>query len=301
MTRVMPGTTPSVRPSRPDRGLTILGMPALVWYLFFMIAPIIAMFGISFLRWPKIIAPSEVIGFDNYAALVQDPTFWAAAGNTAVQLIVVIPVMIPLAFMLAYYLQQSPRGHQFLSIVFFTPGLISLSVKAMMFFAILAPNGALNGFLSGIGADAATTAWLADPKTALACIIVIDLWNGIGYTAILMNARLAGVPREVYEAAALDGAGHWKMMWRIAYPITKDYVGTMVMLQFIWTLFNSAPVVLLLTQGGPGTASTTLSYFVYDLAFQSSQVGYSQAASVVLFLVGLVGMLVIRRTIRANY
>jgi multiple sugar transport system permease protein len=89
-------------------------------------------------------------------------------------------------------------------------------------------------------------------------------------------------------------------MWQIAFPIVKDFVGVTTMLQFLWTLFNSATIVLLLTKGGPGDASITLSYFVYDKAFVSSQVGYSQAAGVFVFILGLIGMVLIRSLIRAK-
>ena len=132
-------------------------------------------------------------------------------------------------------------------------------------------------------------------------MIFVDLWAGIGFTAILFASRMTYVPSEVYEAADLDGASHWKKMWGIAFPMIKDYVGVVTMLQFLWTLFYSATTVLLLTKGGPGTSSTTLSFMVYSQAFIQSNIGYSQAIGVVLFIVGLLGMVVIRRTIRANY
>lgn len=286
---------------RTDNTAALLGIPAVVWYLFFMIGPLAAMFIISLLSWPSIIAQGEFVGIDNFTRLFQDPVFWTALLNTLLQLAIVLPIMIPAAFMAGYYLSLRPRGSRVLSVVFFTPGLISVSTKAMIFFGVLSPNGALNGLLQALGLDEVATAWLANPATALACIIAVDLWSGIGYTAVLFSARLSSVPSEVYEAAKLDGSSQWRIMWRIAFPMVKDFVGVATMLQFLWTLFNSATIVLLLTKGGPGTASTTLSFFVYEKAFVSSQVGYSQAAGVVVFLLGLVGMALIRRFIRANY
>lgn len=286
---------------RSDNTAALLGVPAVIWYLFFMIGPLVAMFIISLLSWPSIIARGEFIGLDNFARLFQDPYFWAALRNTMIQLVIVLPIMIPAAFMAGFYLSLQPRGARILSVLFFTPGLISVSTKAMIFFGVLSPNGALNGLLRALGLDQLVTAWLADPATALACIIAVDLWSGIGYTAVLFSARLSSVPAEVYEAAKLDGASQWRIMWQVAFPMVKDFVGVATMLQFLWTLFNSATIVLLLTNGGPGTASTTLSFFVYEKAFVSSQVGYSQAAGVVVFLIGLAGMALIRRFIRANY
>jgi len=286
---------------RSDNGAALLGIPAAAWYVFFMIGPLAAMFVISLLSWPSIIARGEFVGLDNFSRLFRDPVFWIALKNTIIQLVIVLPIMIPTAFMAGFYLSLQPRGGRVLSVLFFTPGLISVSTKAMIFFGVLSPNGALNGLLRAIGLDQLVTAWLADPASALACIIVVDLWSGIGYTAVLFSARLSSVTAEVYEAAKLDGASQWRIMWRVAFPIVKDFAGVATMLQFLWTLFNSATIVLLLTNGGPGTASTTLSFFVYEKAFVSSQVGYSQAAGVVVFAIGLAGMALIRRFIRANY
>jgi multiple sugar transport system permease protein len=110
------------------------------------------------------------------------------------------------------------------------------------------------------------------------------------------------VSEETYEAAELDGCGDWPMMWRIAFPICRDYFGVLTMLQYLWNLFGSAGLILILTRGGPGTATTTLSWMVYDNAFsQGARIGLSQAVGLVLFVLGVAGLLTIRRTFRARY
>jgi multiple sugar transport system permease protein len=156
----------------------------------------------------------------------------------------------------------------------------------------------LNATLENLGLGDLAKPWLASEQTALASIIVVGLWQGIGFTAILFSARLESISSELYEAARLDGASDWRVMWGIAFPISYAYVGTLAMLQYIWMLFASAGLILLLTRGGPGTASTTLSLMVYKKAFLENELGYSQAIGVVLFFAGLVGMLVIRRVFR---
>lgn len=275
--------------------------PALVWYVFFMIVPAISMVIVSFQNWPGLLAQTSFAGTANYQKLITDPTFWAATRNTAVELVIVLVVMIPVSFMLGYFLTLKPRGHRILRVLFFTPALLSVSARAVIFFGVFAPGGLINGLLSSIGMGSSATSWLANPSTSLGTIIFVDLWGGIGFTAILFAARLSSVSSEVYEAAELDGAGHWRKMWGVAFPITKGYVSVLTMLQFLWILFYSASTVLLLTKGGPGTSSTTLSYMVYDQAFVQSNIGYSQAVAVVLFIVGFIGMVVIRRAIRQNY
>lgn len=294
---------PSPAPGRraPRQGGTILAVPALVWYLVFMVGPMVAIFVIATLHWPGMLQPVSFAGLDNVRTVLDDPVFWDSVRNTAVQLAVALPIMIVCAFMLGYYVAQRPPGHRVLRYLLFIPGLISTPAKAMVFYAALSPDGLLNGALQSVGLGSLTDAWLASPSTALACLIALDVWSGIGFTAVLFAARLNSVPDELGEAAQLDGAGHWRTMWRVHFPVIRDYVGVVTMLQFLWTLFGSAQNVLLLTQGGPGTSSTTLSFLVYQKAFIAADLGYSQTVGVILFLAGLVGLLVIRRVFRQNY
>ncbi|WP_448058492.1 carbohydrate ABC transporter permease [Cellulomonas hominis] len=284
----------------PLRSVRVLwaSVPALVWFAFFTIGPLLGMFVIATLRWKGLIYDPTFVGLENVRRMLDDPTFYAALRNSLVQVAISVPLMLPLAFMLGYYLHSKPPGHRLLSIIFFTPGLISISVTGMIFYGVLSPNGGLNGILDMLGLDSVATPWLADPATALACIIAVDLWRGVGWTAVLFSARLSSLPAEVLEAAELDGAGRTRTIWSIAFPMVKDYFSTLTMLQFLWTLFTSAALVLLLTKGGPGTASTTLSYLVYQKAFSQQDLGYSQVVGVVLLLLGVVGMLLIRRALR---
>ncbi|MFJ6851552.1 carbohydrate ABC transporter permease [Streptomyces sp. NPDC091271] len=294
-----PPSAPTTK--RRTQGGVILAVPALVWYLVFMVGPLVAIFVIAALHWPGMLQPVSFAGTGNISAVLDDPVFWDAVQNTAVQLAVAVPLMIVGAYMLGYYVAQKPPGHRVLRYLLFIPGLISTPAKAMVFYAVLSPDGLLNGALDKAGLGSLTDAWLASPSTALGSLILLDVWSGIGFTAVLFAARLGSVPDEIGEAAQLDGAGHWRAMWRIHFPVIRDFVGVVTMLQFLWTLFGSAQNVLLLTQGGPGSSSTTLSFLVYQKAFIAADLGYSQTVGVVLFLVGLAGLLTIRRVFRQNY
>ncbi|GCE16456.1 carbohydrate ABC transporter permease [Dictyobacter kobayashii] len=233
--------------------------------------------------------------------MLNDPIFYVAIRNTAIHIGVVLPILIPLSFLLGYYLSLKPRGYQFLNVVCFTPALMSAAAATMLFIGIYAPNGILNALLNAAHLSSLTHLWNADPSTALGSIIAINLWGGIGFCAVVFSARLSGISSELYEAAQIDGATHWERIRLIAYPMVRDFVGVMTMLQFLGLLLGSAQTVLLLTHGGPGTASTTLGFMLYDEAFVSSHLGYSQAIGVFLFIVGLIGMLLIRRIFRPAY
>jgi multiple sugar transport system permease protein len=291
----------TVGPVGAARGLSLFSMPALAWFTFFTIGPLLAMFYISTLNWRSIIGKSEPAGLENYEKVFTSDIFYTALGNTFIQLGLMIPIMIPLAFMVGYYLTLKPRGHRILRVIMFTPGLISISATAMVFYAALGPKGLVNGLLDAIGLEDIATPWLANTETALMTVVAVGLWQGVGYTSVLFAARLESISKDLFEAAKLDGASEWRIMWRIAFPISLDFVGTITMLQFLWTLFSSAGLILLLTRGGPGSSTTTLSLLIYQKAFFENNLGYSQAVGVILFAVGLIGMLVIRSTIKARY
>jgi len=282
-------------------GLAVLALPAVVWYVIFTVGPLFAMFYIALLDWRSFVSPSEFAGLANFERVFNDPVFWTAVRNSVVQLAIVLPLMLPTAFMLGYYVSLKPRGHRILRVILFTPALLSLAAMSVIFLSIFSPTGLINGVLVNIGLGQFSTPWLASSQTAFGVVMVVNLWSGIGFTAILFSARLSAIPGDVFEAAELDGANHWRRVWGIAYPICRDYFGVILMLQFIWVLFTSAGTILLLTRGGPGSSSTNLSFLIYDKAFTQSQVGYSQAVGVILFFVGIIGMLLIRRIFRPRY
>jgi multiple sugar transport system permease protein len=285
---------------RENTKLSFLWLPAVFWYTFFTVGPLLAMFYISLLEWPGLIAENSFVGLSNFEKLASDDVFWQAFRNSLIQIAVVLPILLPTSFMLGYYLSQKPPGHRLLRVILFTPALISLSAKSTMFLAIFAPLGLINSSLELVGLGALSTPWLASSSTAFGTVMAVELWGGIGFTAILFAARLSGVTPDVFEAAALDGAGHWKRIWAIAFPICREYVGVIAMLQFIWVMFGSAGLILLLTRGGPGNYSTNLSFLVYDTAFSQQQIGYSQAIAVVLFAIVLAGIALIRFSFRAK-
>ncbi|GCE31734.1 transporter [Dictyobacter alpinus] len=300
-TKVIASSSSRRRWRRNVTTLLLFAGPAVLWYIFFMIGPFVSMFYYSTLNWGGLLEEKYFDGLHNYTHMFEDPTFFIAARNTAVHILVVLPIMIPLSFLLGYYLSLRPRGYQFLNVVCFTPALMSATAATMLFIGIYAPNGIINALLNAVNLGSQTHLWNADSSTALGSIIAINLWGGIGFCAVVFSARLASIPPELYEAAVIDGASHWAKIRLIAYPMVRDFVGVMTMLQFLGLLLGSAQTVLLLTNGGPGTASTTLGFMLYKEAFISSHLGYSQAIGVVLFIAGFLGMLVIRQLFRPAY
>jgi multiple sugar transport system permease protein len=286
---------------RHTRGLLLLAAPSVVWYLIFTIGPLAAMFAVAFMDWHGLAAPASFSGAENLTKLAGDPRIYTALGNTAIHLFGSLPVMMVAAFMLGYFLNLRPPGHRLLRVIMFIPALISLSALGMLFVAVLGPTGLVNSVLTEIGLGEHATAWLANSGTAMPALIVVTIWSGTGFTAILFAARLSAIDEEIYAAADLDGANHWQKMWRIAFPIVRDYFGVLTMLQYLWTLFGSAGLILLLTRGGPGEATSTLSWLVWRFGFRQIDIGYSQAVGLLLFVLGMAGLVIIRNAFRASH
>ncbi|QIK84460.1 carbohydrate ABC transporter permease [Sanguibacter sp. HDW7] len=300
LTAARPGSTRPDGTLRRNAGL-VLALPAVLWFLVFTVGPLVSLFYFAQTSWRGLIAPRMFVGGENFAKLVRDPVFHEAARNSLVQLLVVLPVVVVVAFMIAYYVSLRPRGHRIVRAVLFTPVLLSAPALAMVFAGVFAPSGLVNGALDIVGLGHLTAPWLARADTAFVAIIIVMLWSSVSVSAVMLASSLNTLPGEILEAAELDGCGHWRRMWLVAFPMCKEFVGVVTTLQFLWTLFSSAAVVLLLTRGGPGTATVNLSFLVYDYAFNQSKVGYSQAIAVMLFGAGVVGLLVIRRVFRAQH
>jgi ABC-type sugar transport system permease subunit len=286
-----------------NRGLVLFALPSVIWYLIFTLGPLFAMFYLAFFDWRGLAAKPKFSGLDNFVKLFNDERIPTAFINTGIHMLGTLPFMMVASFMLGYFLNLKLPGHRILRVIMFIPALISLASLGTMFAAVLGPTGLVNSVLDQLGLTDISTAWFANPATAMGSLIFVTIWSGTGFNAILFSARLSSVDEEIYNAAELDGANHWQKMWRVAFPIAIDYFGVLTMLQYLWTLFGSAGLILILTKGGPGQVTSTLSWLVYRFAFndQSPPIGYSQTIGIILFVLGVIGLLVIRRVFRQRY
>lgn len=276
----------------------VLVAPAILLFSIFMVAPLINMFQVSTLDWRGIIKPSTFIGLKNYTRLWGDTHFYNALRNTGIHMLVTMLVVLPASFMLGFFLSQRPAGYRWVRTIFFIPGMLSAPALAMVFIGMYMPDGIINHFLRLFGLETLTHVWLADKTTALGSVIAVDLWGGIGWYSVMFFAALSNISKEIYEAAQMDGASYWTVMWKIAFPMSIDFFGVMALLLYLWILMGSAQNVLLLTSGGPGDSSLTLGFYLYRQAFENRYLGYSQAIGVFIFTIGIMGTLLIRRLTR---
>jgi multiple sugar transport system permease protein len=289
-----------LRRARARVAFAILVLPALIWFLGLMVWPLANMFYLSFFRWNNLLDPKVFIGFDNFTRMFQDEHFWNGVRNSIVYMAVVLPMTLLPGFMLGFFLTRKPPGARWLRLLFFLPSMLSVAAVNLMFVGVYLPDGILNSLLRSFGLDALTRVWLANPQTALGAVIAVDIWSSIGFYGILFYASLSNLSEELFEAARLDGANVWDLMWRIALPLSRDFFGVAMVLNFIWVIYGSAQNVLILTKGGPGDHSLTLGYYLYNQAFVANRMGYSQAIAVFAFVIGLLGILLIRRLTRRS-
>jgi multiple sugar transport system permease protein len=286
------------RRGRQRLAFILLVLPAVVWFLGLMLWPLLNMFYLSFFRWNSLLDPKVFIGFENYIRLFNDAHFFRALKNAGIYLVVEVPLVLIPAYLLGFFLNQRPPGYRLLRLIFFTPSMLSVAAINLMFLGIYLPNGLLNTLLTSVGLDSLTRVWLANKGTALGALIAIDIWGNIGFFAVMFFAALSSLPEELFEAARLDGASAWDLVWRIAFPLTLDFFGVALVLLYLWLIYGSAQNVLILTHGGPGDRTFTLGFMLYEQAFSSKHLGYSQAIAVFLFVMGLLGILLIRRFTR---
>ncbi|KAF2414183.1 sugar ABC transporter permease [Microbacterium sp. B35-04] len=275
--------------SRRARRMTLtawlFAAPFVVLFLVFMAGPIIASLGMSFtdMTTRDLQTPFQVdlVGFDNYVRLFQDPRFLRSLGNTLTFVIVAVPLTIALALVVALALDKGIRKFRTVFRVgFYTPVVTSIVAIAIVWRFILQPDGLLNGFLAWFGIQGPD--WLQSTTWALPSLIMMAVWRNIGTLMVIFLAALQGVPREHHEAAMVDGANAWQRFWSITIPEMRPALLFAAVITGIGFLqFFEEPFVM--TRGGPLDATLSTAMYTYQ-QFGFGNYSYAAAASYVLFL-----------------
>ncbi|GAB2497343.1 carbohydrate ABC transporter permease [Streptosporangium sandarakinum] len=277
------GTTLLGRPFVTRRTIPyLLVLPALLGFMVFKAYPILAAMYISLTTGAG--AARSFVGLDNYVRLVNDPLFWTSLWNTGLILVVQVPIMLLLALLLALGLNSSLvrlRGLWRLGV--FMPSLTGLVAYGVMFSVILRKDaGLLNWLLSFFGVDPID--WLGSPFWARIAIVIALTWHYTGYNAVIYLAGLQSIPKDLYEAAMVDGAGSARRFWSITVPQLRPILLLTVVLSTIGTLqLFDEPFVL--TGGGPDNSTLTISLYLYQNGFRYFDFGYAAAIAYALTLI----------------
>ncbi|GGT15152.1 carbohydrate ABC transporter permease [Nonomuraea spiralis] len=262
-----------------------LALPVIL-YAVFVISPYVQAFQIALTDWRGVSANLNFVGLDNFQRMFGNDTFWQAVRNHAVLLVTLPLVTIALALVFAYLLGDSAGtpGARYYRVIFFLPQVLAVAVVGVLFKAVYRPDGSgvLNGALGKLGVE--PVGWLTDQNLALWSIIAVMVWQAVGFYVVLFSAGMAAIPKDVFEAAALDGAGRLRMFFSITLPLVWDTV------QVAWVYLGIAAFdgfalvnVLSVEQGGPDGATTVLATEIYKNAFSYSRFGYASAMGVALF------------------
>jgi putative chitobiose transport system permease protein len=231
--------------------------------------------------------PLKFIGLANLRRLVADPIFFRVLGTTALYLVGVVPPIVVGSLALAVLVNRALPGMHWFRAAFYTPVLVSIVVAAIAFRWLYAENGLINGWATAlVGSRFQPIGFLTDPRLALPAVMLVTLWKGLGYYMVIFLGGLQGIPRDVYEAAELDGSRGWRQHLDITLPLLRPYVGLVAVISAI-AATKVFEEVFLMTQGGPADSTRTVVYYVYDLAFQELDISYACTAGLVLFLVVL--------------
>ena len=279
------------------RSTLALLSPWLVSFAFFGAYPILFSLAISFTDYNPLQGGMNWLAFDNYVLAVHDPLFWQSLKVTALFVAGTIPLTTLGALFLAVLLNRSRRARGFLRASFFLPTVVSLVVVSLIFKQVYSPFGLLNTFLQGLGMEGHP--WLQDPLTALPAIMVMDVWAALGYYTVIYLAGLQTIPKELYEAADVDGGGAWEKMRHVTLPLLLPTTLFVVVINTIRSL-QVFIEVFVMTRGGPLNSTLTSVYYLYEQGFRYFDMGYASALAYILFALTLGLSVVQSRLLRAR-
>ncbi|WP_432877597.1 carbohydrate ABC transporter permease [Kribbella sp. CA-245084] len=256
-------------------------LPALVFYLFVTIVPSARGFVYSFTDWNGVRPVINFVGLDNYAKIFTDPAAFSSIGNTLLFAIAITILQNGIGLALALGANTLIKSRNVLRVVFFAPAVLTSVVTAFVWKFIFAPDGPLNTTLASVGLGNLQHDWLGDATTAQGAVIFSTVWQFSGYSMVIFLAGLQGIPEEIYEAAAVDGAGVWRRFVSIVRPLLAPAITVNLMLSIIGGL-KTFDQILVLTDGGPGNSTATIASTIYKNAFSYGQFSYGIALAVIL-------------------
>ena len=266
--------------SAPYRYLT----PTVILMTVFLVIPICMVVYFSFLDKAVVSKSPEFVGFANYIELFKDKDFWNATAHTAIFVAVSVVAHIVLGMIFAMLLNSKyfKTGTKAIArVIYILPWIFTASVVAILWKLMLQPSGIVNYLLSFLPSVERNTEWLSNRHIALGVVCFINIWCGYPFYMVSILAGLQGIPSDLYESAAIDGATAYRSFWSITVPQLAPILISIAMLDFIWTL-QSFNVIWMLTGGGPVHKTEMLSIYIYQLAFK--KVDYSMASTVATVL-----------------
>jgi ABC-type sugar transport system permease subunit len=260
-------------------------LPNFAGFALLTLVPMAGAFALAFMEWDSYTAP-EWVGLDNFERMLGDQTFWIALGNTAYYAIGHIPLTMAASLGLALLLNRRLRGLGFFRTAMFFPYVTSLVAVAVVWNMLFNPTaGPINQALEFFGV-ADPPGWTSSSAWAMPAVIITSVWRDMGYYMVLYLTGLQAIPTEYYEAAEVDGANAWQRFWNITIPSLRPTT-FFVLVMITISSFKVFDLIVVMTDGGPGRATTVLSQLIYRQGIIENRFGYSSAIALVLFVIVL--------------
>ncbi|MET9395607.1 sugar ABC transporter permease [Streptomyces sp. NPDC006624] len=270
-------------------------LPALVLFIGLVLLPMLFALYAAFFRWGGFGMPSDYVGGENFSRLFQDDVFLGDLWRCLVLVVLSLALQLPFALAMAVLLNQRMRGRAVYRMLFFAPYVLSEAITGILFGMIFAPDdGFADQILGKVGLDGLGGEWFADPSTVMATLFLVMTWKYFGFHMMLYLAGLQAVPRELTEAALIDGAGPWQRFRNVTLPLLAPTLRISVFLSVIGAI-QLFDLVWVTTAGGPDHHSETMAVTMFQYGFKRYQVGYASAISVVMFAISLVFALTYQR------
>ncbi|MCG0238377.1 MAG: sugar ABC transporter permease [Firmicutes bacterium] len=269
----------------------LLASPYLVYTVVFFLVPIVWALWLAGMEWNLISPRRTWVGLKNLMEALGSPRVWAAFINSYKFLLFFLPVVLVLAVSIALLVNSLPWGAHWYTVLFFLPYLASGVATSLVAEGLIAVNGPLNLWL--VRTFGFRPPWLESPGWATAIIVALIAWKFAGYYALIYLAALRSIPRDLYEAAAIDGAGPWTRFWRITWPNLYPATFTVVVLA-VGLMFGIFTEPYVLTRGGPNLATHTWHLEIYHQAFANFRAGYASAVALLNAVCTFVGVAVVR-------
>lgn len=259
--------------------------PAALLFLVFILGPFVAAIILSFFSW-DMLTPAKFNGINNFTDMFSDPLLYKALGNTFLFALASVVTHLVGGLLLALGVNRvmNKALSYFVRTTLFFPFVISWAAVALLWKYVLDPTfGIVTYYLSEIGIT--SPSWFTDPAWALPAIIAIDFWHTIGFTFVIMLAGLQTVPKDLIEAARIDGCSPRQILWNITIPMMSPTIFFAAVVTFIGAFQIFDPVQIITPQGGPDNSTITIVMYLYQKGFQSFQVGYASAVALLVFAV----------------
>lgn len=276
------------RKKKTDKIAYLYILPLLVLSFALVYYCIIDTVVVSFTDWDGMSDSFKFVGLKNYIKMLVDNTFWTSVVNNIIFFIGTVFVQAFAGFVLAVLLKKKLFASNVFKAIYFLPIAMATSIITAIFRIIMDPtNGSLNQFLRAMHLGGLAQNWLGDPKIALFSVIIVNIFQWMGFSMITYYAALMSLPDDVYEAAKIDGAGFWRTTFSVTLPMVKGTTNVLIVLGIVGSL-KTFDLVKLLTGGGPGRSTTVMNTYLYEKAFNDFNAGGAASIGVAILIIAMI-------------